>query len=108
MVRQSDEQKEVIRDVMHDYKAGQLKSSSGDKVKSHKQAIAIALHEAGASDQESPAKNRENLRRTRAGKRGPPGETGPTRKELYEEAREKGIHGRSRMSKVELARVLSR
>lgn len=106
MVRQSDEQKEVIRDVMHDYKAGQLKSSSGDKVKSRKQAI--ALHEAGASDQESPAKNRENLRRTRAGKGGPPRETGPTRKELYEEAREKGIHGRSRMSKVELARVLSR
>ena len=31
---------------MHEYKAGTLKSSSGKKVKSRKQAIAIALSEA--------------------------------------------------------------
>ena len=33
--------------VMSEYKAGTLKSSSGQKVKSRKQAIAIAMSEAG-------------------------------------------------------------
>ena len=32
---------------MSEYKAGTLKSSSGQKVKSRKQAIAIAMSEAG-------------------------------------------------------------
>ena len=32
--------------VMHEYKQGKLKSSSGDKVTNPKQAIAIALSEA--------------------------------------------------------------
>jgi len=32
--------------VMHEYKRGQLRSSSGQKVKKRKQAIAIALSEA--------------------------------------------------------------
>jgi hypothetical protein len=32
--------------VMHEYKTGTLKSGSGKKVKSRKQAIAIALSEA--------------------------------------------------------------
>ncbi len=36
-----------IEKVMGEYKRGKLKSSSGDKVKSPKQAIAIALSEAG-------------------------------------------------------------
>lgn len=35
-----------IEKVMHEYKAGTLKSSSGKKVKSRKQAIAITLSEA--------------------------------------------------------------
>ena len=35
-----------IKKVMHEYKTGTLKSSSGKKVKSRKQAIAIALSEA--------------------------------------------------------------
>ena len=34
------------RKVMREFKAGELKSSSGSKVKSPKQAIAIALSEA--------------------------------------------------------------
>jgi Family of unknown function (DUF6496) len=33
--------------VMSEYKAGSLKSSSGQKVKNRKQAIAIAMSEAG-------------------------------------------------------------
>jgi uncharacterized membrane protein YkoI len=35
-----------VEKVMHEYKHGDLKSSSGAKVKSKKQAIAIALSEA--------------------------------------------------------------
>lgn len=103
MPRQSDEQKNIVRGVMHDFKHGELESSSGDTVKSRKQAIAIALHEAGASNQESPAANSRNLHRTRQA-----GDWQPTRAQLYEEAKRKGIKGRSRMSKTELSRALSR
>jgi len=38
--------KNKVEKVMHEYKEGTLKSSSGKKVKSRKQAIAIALSEA--------------------------------------------------------------
>jgi hypothetical protein len=50
---------------MHEYKHGELESSTGKPVKSRKQAVAIALHEAGATDKESPKKNRQNLARTK-------------------------------------------
>ena len=46
---------------------GELKSGrngKGGKVKSRRQAIAIALEEAGASRYESDSRNRRNLRRT--------------------------------------------
>ena len=38
-----------VRKVMKEFKEGALKSSSGDKVESRKQAVAIALSEAGKS-----------------------------------------------------------
>ena len=38
-----------VEKVMKEFKEGVLKSSSGDKVESRKQAIAIALSEAGKS-----------------------------------------------------------
>lgn len=38
-----------VAKVMREYKSGKLKSSSGSKVKSRKQAVAIALSEAGMS-----------------------------------------------------------
>jgi len=38
--------KKKVKDVMKEYKLGKLKSSSGNKVTSNKQAIAIALSEA--------------------------------------------------------------
>lgn len=53
---------------MHEFAHGELKSGpsgKGGKVKSRKQAIAIALHEAGASKYESPAKNRQNLAKSK-------------------------------------------
>lgn len=39
--------KKKIEKVMGEYKRGTLKSSSGAKVKSRKQAVAIAMSEAG-------------------------------------------------------------
>src|SRR5215208_1314032 len=68
--QQSKEQKETIERVMHEFKHGELRiRGTGPKVKNPKQAIAIALHEAGASNEESPKKNRENLKRTKAKER---------------------------------------
>jgi hypothetical protein len=46
---QSRSQKRTIGRVMHEFKHGELKSSRGGKVKNPKQAVAIALQEAGAS-----------------------------------------------------------
>ncbi len=65
MPKESKEQKESVGRVMHEYKHGELETGTGKPVKSRRQAIAIALHEAGASNQESPAKNRENLKKTK-------------------------------------------
>jgi hypothetical protein len=39
--------KDKVAKVMREYKAGKLKSSSGDKVTNQKQAVAIAMSEAG-------------------------------------------------------------
>jgi hypothetical protein len=61
-------QRKTAGRVMHEFKHGELKSGpggKGGKVKSRKQAIAIALKEAGESKYESPKKNRRNLSRTK-------------------------------------------
>lgn len=39
--------KKKVKKVMGEYKSGKLKSSSGAKVKNPKQAVAIAMSEAG-------------------------------------------------------------
>lgn len=77
--RESKAQKNTIGRVMHEYKHGELPRGRGGKVKSRKQAIAIALREAGASKYENPEKNRENLRKTKSAERH--GETGLARSE---------------------------
>lgn len=66
MAKQSRPQKKTVERVMHEYKHGELKSGGGRKVKSPKQAIAIALSEAGASRKQSPAEGRRQLQRTKA------------------------------------------
>jgi hypothetical protein len=133
MAKQTPAQKETVERVMHEFKHGELKiRGNGPKVKNPKQAIAIALHEAGATNQESPKKNRENLKQTKAKERR--GETAQaaaegngraskkaagarkpaaksrggekTRAELYEMAKKRDIPGRSKMSKGELERAL--
>ena len=60
-------QRKSIGRVMHEYEHGELKSGrggKGGKVKSRRQAIAIALNEAGASKYNSAARNRRNERKT--------------------------------------------
>ena len=110
---QSDKQKQIIERVMHEFKQGELKiRGNGPKVTNPKQAIAIALHEAGASDQESPAENRKNLRQTvqrerGRGDKGASSGSGPTKAALYQQARQRKIPGRSSMSKSELERALA-
>jgi hypothetical protein len=69
MARQSRGQKETVSRVMHEFKHGELASSTGKPVKSKRQAVAIALHEAGASKEESPASNRRTLSHTKARER---------------------------------------
>jgi hypothetical protein len=65
MPKESPGQKEVVERVMHEFKHGELESRTGKPVKSRKQAVAIALNEAGASNRNSSKKNRDNLRRTK-------------------------------------------
>ena len=133
---QTPAQKETVERVMHEFKHGELKTARGTrKVKDRKQAVAIALHEAGASKNESPAENKRNLRRTKAKERH--GETyrdeaegqnsrrrsasrrtaarrtssrarngERTKAELYAEAKRRNIRGRSKMDKAELQRAL--
>jgi len=99
---------------MHEFKHGELESSSGRKVRNPKQAIAIGLREAGASRYESKETNRKNLQRTMSCD--DPGATEKdrserahdwqTRAELYAEAKRRNVPGRSRMSKRELEHAL--
>lgn len=116
-------------------KSKPLKSrGNGPKVKNPKQAVAIALHEAGATNRESPKKNRRNFQRTKAkeargqtaqaeseGKnaqertlkgatdRGRTGATeDQTKKALYAMAQKQHIAGRSKMSKADLERAVRR
>ncbi|APH58376.1 DUF6496 domain-containing protein [Granulibacter bethesdensis] len=58
MAKQSKEQQATIRRVMHEFKHGELKTRAqgGKNVQTHQQAIAIALHEAGETNQESDQK----------------------------------------------------
>src|SRR5947207_1162049 len=59
---------EAMGRVMHEYAHGELKSGPGGKagmVKNRRQAVAIALKEAGASKYESPSENRCNLSRSK-------------------------------------------
>jgi hypothetical protein len=52
----SSKGKSKVRKVMREHKAGELKSGSGKKVTSRKQAVAIALNEARKSGAKIPKK----------------------------------------------------
>jgi Family of unknown function (DUF6496) len=79
MAKESKAQKDTVGRVMHEYKHGELETGTGKPVKSRKQAVAIAMREAGASNRESPKKNKENLAKTKKKER-----TGKTAKQQKE------------------------
>jgi hypothetical protein len=106
MAQQSRGQKRTVGRVMHEFKHGELESSRGGKVKSRRQAVAIALSEAGASRNQTPQKNRRNLARTKRRERSGTTLGGTTKAELYAQAKRRNIRGRSRMSKAQLDRAL--
>ena len=114
---QSKAQKKTVERVMHEWRHGELKGADGKTIRNPKQAIAIGLSEAGASDRVTPEQNRHNLRRTKAAERA--GRTGQqeaegrsapksNRAELYEEARPRDTPGRSRMNKAQLEHALAK
>jgi Family of unknown function (DUF6496) len=64
MAKTTLRQRKTTGRVMHEFKHGELKSGragKGGKVKSRRQAIAIALKEAGASRYEGRRANKINL-----------------------------------------------
>ena len=64
MAQTSPRQRKTAGRVMHEFKHGELRSGRGGKVKSRRQAIAIALKEAGASKYQSKSENKRNLARS--------------------------------------------
>jgi hypothetical protein len=67
MAKTTARQRRTEGRVMHEFKHGELKSGRGGKagkVKSRKQAVAIALSEAGASKYKSKRQNRSSLAKT--------------------------------------------
>ena len=79
---QTSRQKRVTGRVMHEFKHGELNSGpdgKGGKVRSRRQAIAIALSEAGGSNRQSPHRRALNLRRAK--RKEAKGETGQQERE---------------------------
>src|SRR5215217_3334419 len=82
MARESMAQRKTVGRVMHEFEHGELKSGPGGKagkVRSRKQAIAIALSEAGASKHESKRENKRRLNKSKDKERR--GETGQQERE---------------------------
>lgn len=58
MAKYSKAAQEKIGEVMHEWKEGDLKSSSGQKVKSQKQAVAIGISEARKEGKKVPKESK--------------------------------------------------
>ena len=68
MAKTTTSQRKTTGRVMHEFKHGELKSGQGGKggkVKSRRQAIAIALKESGASKSASGRENKKNLAKSK-------------------------------------------
>ena len=154
MAKSTPRQRKTAGRVMHEFKHGELKSGPGGragKVRSRRQAIAIALHEAGTSKYASKSENRRS--RARTARKEARGETyqheregrshvgarsrresssamgghnarkltvrgrkvararsrnsgRPTKAQLYRRAKARGIPGRSKLTKQQLANAL--
>ncbi len=55
----SEKAKDKIGKVMHEFKEGKLKSSSGEKVTNRKQAVAIGISEAKQEGLKVPKKKKD-------------------------------------------------
>ena len=64
MAKYSKKAEDKIHKVLHEFKEGDLKSSSGRKVTSRKQAIAIGISEARESGAKVPAKKASRKKAT--------------------------------------------
>ena len=86
MAATSPRQRKTTGRVMHEFKHGELKSGprgKGGRVKSRRQAIAIALSEAGASKYASRRENRKSFARSKRKE---------SRGETYQQEREGRSH----------------
>jgi len=63
MAKYGKKAQDTVESAMHRRKKGTLKSSSGQKVKSRKQAIAIGLSEARAKGAKVPARKRASSKK---------------------------------------------
>ena len=107
MAKETPAQQKTVERVMHEFKHHELKGPDGRTITDRRQAIAVGLSEAGASNQNTPAQNRHNLAHTKAQEA--KGEGGSTsRADLYAEARRRDIPNRSKMSKAQLERALAK
>ena len=82
MPKSTPSQRKTAGRVMHEFKHGELKrgpGGKGGKVRSRKQAIAIALNESGASKYESKIENKRNLAKSK--RKEASGETGQQERE---------------------------
>ena len=64
MARYSKKAQDTVEDAMHRFKKGTLKSGSGDKVKSRKQAIAIGISEAREKGAKVPSRKTSAKKKT--------------------------------------------
>ncbi|MFG3241802.1 plasmid stabilization protein [Streptomyces sp. NPDC048157] len=92
-----------------------IKESAQERGVSEERAEEIAartVNKARARAGESRTASRTSIKdmssSRRGGLRSHSGAEGPTRDQLYEEARKKNVHGRSTMTKAELARAVGR
>ncbi|MBY9076502.1 plasmid stabilization protein [Nocardioides sp. WL0053] len=92
-----------------------IKEGLEDRGRGEEQAEEIAARtvnkeraRAGESEQASRTSTRDVSSGRRGGKRSHQGAGGRTRDQLYEEAKRKGVEGRSKMSKAELEKAVGR
>jgi hypothetical protein len=69
MARYGKKAQDTVEDAMHRFKKGTLKSGSGDKVKSRKQAIAIGISEAREKGAKVPSRKSSAKKKTTATKK---------------------------------------
>ncbi|MBA2672209.1 DUF6496 domain-containing protein [Ramlibacter sp.] len=68
MARYGKKAHDKVEETMHELKEGELRSGSGQKVTSRKQAIAIALSEARSEGGKAPPAKKTAARKTAAKK----------------------------------------